>query len=145
VSLPLLACCAFLAAGCRLKNTTSRSKLNMTSLGRDIHVSADSGAGVQADNDQLRVKLPGHEIVIGKERLLLDQEESAKASAEAKKFEVIFEGGTLTAMADAVGILKTPLRYEAARPACFPISMDQRPATITANAGTKSRPSTAHS
>ena len=55
------------------------------------------------------MKVGGHEIVIGTAQVLVDKKEGAKVPAGAKKFEVKYEGGTLTIGADGAEILKTPL------------------------------------
>ena len=102
----VLACCAlFAAAGCKAK-TVGHSTLTASSGGRDIRVSADGPAWVGPGEDRFTVKVPGHEIVIEKERLLLDQQERAKVPAGAKKFEVTAEAGTLSVTADGAEILK---------------------------------------
>lgn len=107
--LVIIACCTlFAAAGCN-PNTAIRSDISAGSGGRDIHVSAEGRAFVQPQEDRFTVKLTGHEIVIDKERVLVDKKESAKVPAGAKKFEVNFTGGTLTISADGAEILKTPL------------------------------------
>lgn len=103
-----LACWALLAAGCEPK-ALGRSDISAGSGGRDIHVVADGGAWVAPAKDKFTVKLAGHELVIGKEQLLVDKAERAKVPAGAKKFEVAFEAGTLTVSGDGVEILKTPL------------------------------------
>jgi hypothetical protein len=106
----VLACCALLTTACRVKTSTSgHSDITASSGGRDVHVSADGGAWVHPDENQFTVKLTGHEIVIEKERLLVDKKESAKVPAGAKKFDVVSDGGTLTVTADGAEILKTPL------------------------------------
>ena len=105
-----LACCVlFAAAGCKPK-FTGKSDLTASSGGRDIHVSADGPAWVGPQENQFVVKVTGHEIVIEKERLLVDKKESAKVPADAKKFEVNVAGDALTVSADGVEILKTPLK-----------------------------------
>ena len=104
----LVTCAALLAAGCKPK-AIDRSDITASSGGRDIHVVADGGAWVGPAEDKFTVKLPGHEIVVGKEQLLLDKKEAAKVPAGAKKFEVALAAGTLTVTADGVEILKTPL------------------------------------
>jgi hypothetical protein len=104
-----LACCAlFAAAGCKPKST-GYSALSASSGGRDIHVSAEGSAHVQPQEDRFTVKVTGHEIVIDRERVLVDKKEGAKVPAGAKKFEVNFGGGTLSVGADGAEILKTPL------------------------------------
>ena len=109
--LPIIAlvCCALLtAAGCKPK-TVGYSVLSASSGGRDIKVSVEGGAFIQPQEDRFIVKMTGHEIVIDRERVVVDKKESAKVPAGAKKFDVTAGGGTLTVAADSVEILKTPL------------------------------------
>ena len=104
-----LACCVlFAAAGCKPK-FTGKSDLTASSGGRDIHVFADGPAWVGPQENQFVVKVTGHEIVIEKERLLVDKKESAKVSADAKKFEVVFADGTLAVTADGAELWKMPM------------------------------------
>ena len=95
-------------AGCKVK-TTGRSIITASSGGRDVHVSADGPAWVGPGEDRFTVKVPGHEIVIEKERLLLDKQERAKVPPGAKKFEVIADAGMLTVTADGAEVLKMSL------------------------------------
>ena len=104
----LLACAALLAAGCKPK-AISHSDITASSGGRDIHVVAEGGAWVGPEEDKFTVKLVGHELVVGKEQLLVDKKEAAKVPAGVKKFEVAFEAGTLTVIGDGTEILKTEL------------------------------------
>ncbi len=104
----LLACGVLLAAGCKPK-PPGISDIQATSGDRHIHVRVEGGAWVGPGEDQFTVKMTGHEIIIDKQRVLLDTKESAKVPAGAKKFEVIAIAGTLTVSADGAEILKTPL------------------------------------
>lgn len=104
-----LACCAlFAAAGCKEK-TVSRSDISAGNGVRNVHAVVDGPAFVQPQPDRIVVTTKGHEIIIEKERLLVDKKESAKVPAEAKQFEVSISAGTLTVTADGAEILKTPL------------------------------------
>jgi hypothetical protein len=110
----LLACCALLAAaGCKPKTNNSTgnavSELTASTGGRDLHVISTGGAWVNQQENAFTVKVTGHEIVIDRERVLVDKKEGAKVPAGAKKFEMNFTGGTLTLNADGAEILKTPL------------------------------------
>ena len=108
IPIVILACCAlFAAAGCKEKTSDAKTELTASSGGRDIHVIAEGGAWVGPKEDQFTVKVGGHEIVIGTAQVLVDKKESAKVPAGAKKFEVKYEGGTLTIGADGAEILKT--------------------------------------
>ena len=104
----LLACAALLAAGCKAK-APGPSELTASSGGRDIHVVADGPAWVGPAEDKFTVKLAGHELVIGKEKVLVDKKVATKVPAGAKKFEVTSAGGTLSVTADGVEIFKSPL------------------------------------
>lgn len=105
----LLACCAlFAAAGCNKKAVT-RSDIIAGNGDRSVHAVVDGPAFVQPQPDRLVVSTTGHEIVIEKERLLVDKKEIAKVPAQAKQFEVSVAGGTLTVTADGAEILKAPL------------------------------------
>lgn len=108
LSTVLFACAALLAAGCPAK-TPGVADIQSTSGDRHIHVRAEGGAWVGPGEDKFTVKLPGHELVIGKEQLLVDQKAAAEIPAGAKKFKVVLAAGTLTVTADDAEILKTPL------------------------------------
>ncbi len=104
----ILACCAlFAAAGCN-KKTVSRSDISAGNGDRSVHAVVDGPAFVQPQPDRIIVTAKGHEIVIEKERLLVDKKESAKVPAQAKQFEVTVANGTLTVGADGTEILKMP-------------------------------------
>ena len=106
----VLACCALLAAaGCQPK-APGISDLQATSGERHLHVRSAGGAWVEPGEDKFTVKLTGHEIVIGKEQILLDKSAVGKVPPEAKRFAVTFAGGALAVTADGVEILKTPLQ-----------------------------------
>ena len=104
----LLACAALLAAGCKPK-AIGHTDITASSGGRDIHVVAEGGAWVGPAEDKFTVKLPWHELVIGKEQLLLDKKACGKVPPGAEKFMVEVVGGTLTVTADGTDIFQTPL------------------------------------
>lgn len=110
----VLACCALLAAtGCKPKisaTSSVKSELSASTGGRDIHIISDGGAWVNPQENQFTVKLSGHEVVIDRERVLVDKQEGAKVPQGAKKFDVTALGGTLTVKADGAEILKTELK-----------------------------------
>ena len=109
IPLIALACCAlFAVTGCN-KRTVSHSDISAGNGDRNVHATVDGPAFVQPQPDRFIVSITGHEIVIEKERLLVDKKESAKVPADAKKFEVTVAAGTLTVGADGAEILKTPL------------------------------------
>lgn len=104
----LLACAALLAAGCKAK-IPGVADIQATSGDRHIHVRAEGGAWVGPGEDKFTVKLPGHELVIGKEQLLVDKQAAAKVPPGAKRFVVVGKAGTLTVTADGVEIFQTSL------------------------------------
>ena len=102
----LLVCCAlFAAAGCKQK-APGISDIQATSGDRHIHVLIEGGAFVEPGEDKFTVKLHGHEVVIEKERLLVDKQERAKVPAGVRKFEVSFKAGTLTVSGDGADIFR---------------------------------------
>ena len=104
----LVGCLLLGAAGCKPK-TPGLSDIQSTSGDRHIRVLVEGGAWVEARDDGFNVKLAGRELVIGKGRVLIDQQEHAQIPAGAKRFEVISKGGTLVVTSDGAQILKTPL------------------------------------
>ena len=105
-----LTCCALLiATGCKPK-AVGKSELSASSGGRDLRVVAEGGAWVHPEETRFVVKVKGHELELGLERLLVDKKEAAKIPAGAKKFAVTFEADTLTVAADGTEILKTEFK-----------------------------------
>ncbi|MEA3210673.1 MAG: hypothetical protein QOE70_3730 [Chthoniobacter sp.] len=110
ISIAVLACLALLAAaGCKVK-TAGRSEITSSSGGRNVQLSVDGPAWVHSEENLIKVKLPDHETIIEKERLLLDGKESAKVPPGATHFAVIGSDGALTVTADGAEIFKTTLR-----------------------------------
>ena len=111
-TLVALVCGALLAvaAGCERKTTDVKTELTASSGGRDIRVVAEGGAWVHPEETRFVVKMKGHELELGLERLLVDKKEAAKIPAGAKKFAVTFEADTLTVAADGTEILKTEFK-----------------------------------
>lgn len=105
-----LFCCALLAIGGCRRQGPGLSDLQATSGDRHIRVLVEGNAFVSPSEDKFTVKLPGHELVIGKEQVLLDQQARAKIPTGARRFEVTAKGGTLTVNANGAEILKMPLK-----------------------------------
>jgi hypothetical protein len=106
----LLALALFAAVvGCKPK-AVGTSSIFAGNGDRSVNVTAEGPAFASPQPDKLIVTLQGHEVVIEKERLLVDKTEAGKVPAEAKKFDVTFTGGTLTVSADGAEIVKTPLQ-----------------------------------
>ncbi len=109
----IIACCTlFAAAGCKPKaniaTSSVKSELNASTGGRDLHVVSDGGAWVDQQENQFTVRLTGHEVVIDRERVLVDKTIHSPVPAGTKKFEVIFQAGTLTVKGDGAMIMETP-------------------------------------
>ena len=64
---------------------------------------------VQPQEDRLIVTLTGHEVVIEKDRLLVDKTEAAKFPDTAKDFAVAYSNGALSVTVDGAAILSTTL------------------------------------
>ncbi len=104
----IIACCTLLAAvGCKPK-PIGMSDIQSISGDRHIHVRAEGGAWVGPGEDKFTVKLTGHEVVIDRERVLVDKTIHAPVPAGTKKFEVIFDGVGLTVKGDGAMIMETP-------------------------------------
>ena len=103
-----LACVALIAAGCKVK-TGGHSTVTATVGNRSIAADADGPLWVQPDQENFLVKVARHDIVIEKERLLVDKVERAKIPVAATNFVVVCTNGTLTVTADGAEILQTPL------------------------------------
>ena len=106
----VIMCGALLAVsnGCKPK-TVGTSRLTASAGGRDIKATVDGPAWVWPAEDKFTVKITGHEIVIEKERLLLDKKEVAKIPATATKFELVCTNATLTVTADGAEVLATTI------------------------------------
>lgn len=110
ITILTLASCTLLAfTGCRRHNV-SHSDISAGDGHRSVHAVVDGPAFVQPGPDKFTITTTGHEIVIEKERLLVDKKEGAKVPADAKQFEVKVAAGALTVSADGTEILKTELK-----------------------------------
>lgn len=103
-----IACCALFAfAGCYKKNKGSRSDVRAGNGDRSVHAIVDGLVFVEPQPDKLIVTAKDHEIVIEKERLLVDKKESGKVPEAAKQFEVFIAGDAVTVSADGVEIFRS--------------------------------------
>ena len=62
--------------------------ITANTLGRDVKPSVHGEASVTSSQDTIMLSMPGHVMVIEKDRLLLDKVERAKVPAAAKKFVI---------------------------------------------------------
>ena len=91
--------------GCKRKqavtSSTGRSHFSVSAYakGHEITVDIDGGGGLLSENDRTFIQLPGHELDIEQERLLLDGKEVAKIPAAAP-LEIVLSGTTLSLKAD---------------------------------------------
>ncbi len=88
---------------------TDHSLLSVTTAGHKIKADIDAPAGISDLGDRASIFFVGHEIVVEKERLLLDGKERAKISAMAARVDIVFSNTTLTVTADGTNILSTTI------------------------------------
>jgi len=105
----LLAC----VTGCKPATPTGSSIVTARANGRTVKATVRAmvcgAVFVQPQEDRFIVSLQGHQLVIEKERLLVDKKEAAKFPATATKFEVTYTDGALTVAADGTNVLTTTL------------------------------------
>src|SRR5262245_51607276 len=94
--------------GCRAK-VTGNSVVTASAGGREIKTTVDGPAWVGPDEAKFTVKMTGQEVVIEKERVLLDGKEVGKVPATATKFELVHSNGTLRVTADGAEVLATTI------------------------------------
>lgn len=95
-------------AGCK-PEATGPSTVSAGAGGRNVKAVVYGNVFVQPQEDRLIVTLTGHELVIEKDRLLVDKSETAKFPATAKDFAVAYSNGALTVTADGAEVLTTTL------------------------------------
>src|SRR3989442_2794627 len=97
----VIVCSSLLAfnTGCS-RHRTTHSHLTAGSGDRQVTADVDGPAWIGPGQDKFTLKITGHEIVIEKERLLLDGKEQAKIPATATKFELVCSNGMLNVTAD---------------------------------------------
>jgi hypothetical protein len=71
--------------------------------GHQITVDIDGGGGLLSENGRTFIQLPGHELDIEQERLLLDGKEVAKIPATAR-LEIVLSGTILSLKADGTNV-----------------------------------------
>jgi hypothetical protein len=99
-----------LAAGCKFRTSSTAHATALASVnGRSVRAEADGRVWIHPDTDEFTVKVSGHEIVIGKDRLLIDKNISAEFSATATNFFVGYSHAELTVTADGAKVLTTTL------------------------------------
>jgi hypothetical protein len=84
---------------------TGRSHFSVLAYakGHEITVDIDGGGGLLSENGRTFIQLPGHELDIEQERLLLDGKEVAKIPAAAR-LEIVLSGTTLSLKADGTNV-----------------------------------------
>ena len=97
---------ALAIAGC---TNPAHATATASANGRAIKAEADGYLWVHAGMDEFTVKVKGHEIVIEKDRLLVDKTEAAKFPAAATNFFVAYSNGALTVTAAGASVLTTTL------------------------------------
>ena len=99
-----------LAAGCKFRaSSTAHAAASASANGRSVKAEADGRVWIHPGMDEITVKVTGHEIVIEKDRLLIDKNISAQFSATATNFFVGYSNDELTVTADGAKVLTTTL------------------------------------
>ena len=101
--------------GCKPKQTvtspTAHSHFSVSGYakGHEITVDIDGGGGLLSEGGRTFVQLPGHEVDIEQERLLLDGKEVAKIPAAAR-LKIVLSGTTLSLKADDKNVSKLTIQ-----------------------------------
>lgn len=114
-----LTACGLLALtfGCQQEQPSPYTEALGSVPGREVAALADCPVTVRPQEDYLSVILPGHLVIIQKDRLLVDAEERGTFPATSSRFHVTFTNGTLRVLANGAEVLKTPLAAASAAPA----------------------------
>ena len=95
-----------LPSGCKPK-TTVHASLSATVAAREIKASIDGPAFIQPQSDAASITFGNHKVRVEKERLLLDDRETAKIPPSATNVTVVVSNATLTVTADSSNIVTT--------------------------------------
>jgi hypothetical protein len=76
--------------------------------GHEITADIDGAGGLLSENGRTFIQLPGHELDIQEERLLLDGKEVANIPAAAR-LEIVLSGTTLNLKADGASVAKVTI------------------------------------
>jgi hypothetical protein len=96
-----------LPPGCKPKTTTAHASLSARVAGREIKASIDGPAFIQPQSDAASITFGNHKVRVEKERLLLDDKETAKIPSSATNVTVVVSNATLTVTADSSNIVTT--------------------------------------
>lgn len=106
----LFAALLALAAGCKPKIEMDVTlELSAESGGRKLVAKTKGSSFVHPGQDEFVVTLPGHKVVIERERVLLDGTEHAKFPATATSFTLVHTNEVLTVTADGAVVLTAML------------------------------------
>ena len=97
-----------LAAGCK-QEATDPNTVAAGAGGRNIKAVVYGNVFVQPLEDKFIVSLKCHQLVIDKDRVLVDNTEAARFSATATNFAVAYSNGALSMTADGADVLTTTL------------------------------------
>ena len=95
-------------AGCKPKST-GKSVLSTTIGARQIRATVEGSGSIGSQDSTARISIPGHQITVESERVLLDDAELAKLPAAATKVEIDVAGGQLTVTADGAAVVTKQL------------------------------------
>ena len=114
-----LTACGLLATtpGCQQEQPSPYTEALGSGQGNEVAALADGPVTVRAQEDYLSVILPGHLVIIQKDRLLVDAEERGTFPAISTRFHVTFTNGPLRVLANGSEVLQPAL---AAAPAAHP-------------------------
>jgi hypothetical protein len=104
----MIAALLALAAGCK-HEASGPSTVSAGAGGRNVKAVVYGNVFVQPQENAFIVSLPGHQLVIEGDRLLVDKSEAARFPAAAKEFAVAYSNGALAVTADGVAVLATAL------------------------------------
>ena len=104
----IIATLLVLAAGCK-EEAAGPSTVSAGAGGRSVKAVVYGNVFVQPQEDAFVVSLPGYQLVIEKDRLLVDKTEAAQFPAAAKDFAVAYSNGALAVTADGASVLSATL------------------------------------
>lgn len=108
-AMPLVFCCVLAGLGSCASQSSMHSSLSATIGGRDVEASMDAPASMSQENGAAVLTFRGHELVVERERVLLDSREIGTVPLESKKIVVVHAGGKLTVTADGEPALEVML------------------------------------
>lgn len=97
------------AGGCKKEQPSPFTQTIGGGLGREVFAVTEGPATIHPQDDYLSVKLPGHLVIIEKDRVKVDGEERGVFSTNASRFEVVLTNKTLIFRADGLNVVNMPV------------------------------------